>query len=376
MGKDLKGKELGEGIVQRKNGLYYARVKSEGKTIGRYFQKLAEAKRWRIEVKAKAEHGSIYSKKGMYLDAWFNYWIEEYKNDRIRTKTINDYKELYHNHISSHLGSMLINDIKSIHCNNVLNQMMRKGLADSTIKKVRTLMHSIFEYAYDNEMVEKNPISHTVTAKGTEKTEKYIMTITEHKLFLEKAKNTCHYTFFAFILQTGLRYAEMNGLKWSDIDIENRKMSIKRSVDWDKTEGRFIEKSPKSKAGYRTIPLTDKAIAILNLQKMINKTIPTVIGYHEYVFRNSNGVPNGKSTLNKSLKALSKKIGIPNISLHCLRHTFATRCIERGVNPKMLQKIMGHSKISLTMDIYAHATDESVISEFQKFEDVRYNKIG
>ena len=138
-------------------------------------------------------------------------------------------------------------------------------------------------------------------------------------------------------------------------------------MEWSKDTGRFEEKLPKTKSGYRTVPLSEEAIRIIRLQKEIVKNIPVVAGYKDYVFKNRNGKPSQKTTLNKGLKSIMARIGLPTISVHCLRHTFATRCIEDGIRPKTLQKILGHSKLSVTMDLYVHVTEDELVHEFEKF---------
>ena len=99
--------------------------------------------------------------------------------------------------------------------------------------------------------------------------------------------------------------------------------------------------------------------------------IPVVTEYADYVFRNQDGKPAHRGSYNKVLRRVAKEMGIETFSMHCLRHTFATRAIEAGINPKSLQKILGHSTLSLTMDLYVHVTDDTLFSEMKKFESKR-----
>ena len=162
----------------------------------------------------------------------------------------------------------------------------------------------------------------------------------------------------------GLRGGELSGLKWSDIDWKNRTISIKRTVEF--LNGRFAESPPKSAAGFRTIPLTKRAYDILVSQK--GKKFPVIVGYDEYVFRNSKGKPQHRHIYNRSVKAIGEKIGVSDLSMHSLRHSFATRCIESGMRPKTLQRIMGHSSLSITMDLYVHVTDDELHKEIEKLD--------
>ena len=162
----------------------------------------------------------------------------------------------------------------------------------------------------------------------------------------------------------------MTGLKWSDIDFKKRIISISRSVNYDKDEKRFIENPTKTESGKRTIPLTETAYQILIEQKKANEGKPIVLGYHEYVFLNSKGKPTHRKIYDRTLNRIAKDMGIESFSIHNLRHSFATRCIESGMKPKTLQKILGHANINLTMNLYVHVTNDELTKEMQKFESM------
>ena len=160
-------------------------------------------------------------------------------------------------------------------------------------------------------------------------------------------------------MQTGLRTGELVGLKWEDIDFDNKTVKIQRSMEYRHSTGAWRVGEPKSKSGYRTIPLTDEAIRILVAQKEKNKKIKIIpIEWSEYIFLSRKGEPVKNSAYDTSLFKICEKAGINQFSMHVLRHTFATRCIEGGMMPKTLQKILGHSNIGITMNLYVHITEE------------------
>lgn len=156
---------------------------------------------------------------------------------------------------------------------------------------------------------------------------------------MEGATGQSYENQYRFILQTGLRTGELVGLKWEDIDFEKKTLTISRSMEFRYKVGEWRVGPPKSKSGYRTIPLTDEAIRILKAQKEKNSTYDT------------------------ALFKICDKVGIKRFSMHVLRHTFATRCIEAGMLPKTLQKILGHSNIGITMNLYVHITEEEKLKE-------------
>ena len=172
------------------------------------------------------------------------------------------------------------------------------------------------------------------------------------------------------MLQTGLRTGELVGLKWEDLDFESRKIAISRSMEFRYGYQEFKIGEPKSKHGYRTIPMTQTAYDILALKASEKETRYVCDEkYANFVFLCRKGSPIKNSTYDTALYKLTEKAGIEHISMHTLRHTFATRCIEAGMRPKTLQGILGHANIGITMNLYVHNTEEEKEKEIKKFEE-------
>lgn len=371
MGKDLKGKELGVGISQRKDGLYTARFisKQNGKTVQKYFNKLQDCRQWYADATFADEHGGINASGDMSVEAWFDYWIENIKGDSIRPNTIRNYKERFKHNIKEHIGKMTLRDVKPMHCQNVLNQM-KNDYKSSTIYQTRMAMYCMFSDAAENDIIPKNPVTKSVKYDiGKESKESRALTIDEQRKFLEVAKNTSNYNQFAFVLQTGLRTGEMIGLKWSDVDFVNKEINIERTAEFRYTVGEWRIGEPKSKAGYRKVPLTEEAIKILKDQKEKLKKLKVVnFEFSDYIFLSRKGEPTKNSAYDTTLFKLCDKAGIERFSMHVLRHTFATRCIEANMRPKTLQVILGHSNVGITMNLYVHVTEDERQNEVRKIE--------
>ena len=188
--------------------------------------------------------------------------------------------------------------------------------------------------------------------------------------FLEHVKGSSYENQYRFVLQTGLRTGELIGLKWSDIDFKKRTLKIERSMEYRYKVGEWRVGEPKSKSGFRTIPLTQEAIRILKEQKRKNSNIDIIsMEWADTVFLCRKGTPVKNSTYDSNLFKICDKAGIDRFSMHILRHTFATRCIEAGMLPKTLQKIMGHSNIGITMNLYVHITEDEKQKEIDMVAD-------
>ncbi len=368
MGKDLRGKELGEGIYQQPNGTYCARfVDRFGKRKAKRSKKLQEVRQWLADATYINEHSDIEQATSMVVDAWFEYWIDV-KKKTVRPNTVRNYTERYYKNIQNVIGKKLLTEVKPIHCQKIFMNMADEGYRTSTLYQTRITLFNMLEFAKENEIILNNPCKKSVKSDmGKPSQKKEALTIDIQKKFLEQAKGRSYENQYRFILQTGLRTGELIGLKWEDVDFTNRVLKIQRSMEYRHSVGEWRVGEPKSKSGYRTIPLTDEAIRILKAQKEKNKKIKVIpIEWSEYIFLSRKGEPVKNSTYDTMLFKICEKAEINKFSMHVLRHTFATRCIEGGMMPKTLQKILGHSNIGITMNLYVHITEDEKQKEINK----------
>ena len=371
MGKDLKGKELGKGIVQEKNGLYLARFTDRfGKRQGKHFVKLQGARKWIADSTYLDEHCDLSIPSEMTVDAWYDYWIE-IKQKTVRYNTCRNYSERYKKNIKSIIGHMILKDVKPIHCQQIMNVMADEGYSSSTIYQTRIALYNMFEYAKESDIIICNPCKKSVKSDiGKPVKKKEALTIEIQRKFLEFSKENSYNDQFRFVLLTGLRTGELAALQWPDISFEERTIKIQRSMEFRYSVGEWRIGPPKSKSGYRTIPLTNEAIEILKRQKEKHKSIKVIpIEWKEFVFLCKKGTPIKNSTYDTALFKVCDKAEIPRFSMHVLRHTFATRCIEGGMKPKSLQALMGHSNLSMTMNRYVHTTKDELFKEMNLVED-------
>ena len=368
MGRNLKGKELGEGIYQQANGTYCARfIDRFGKRKSKRSKKLQEVRQWLADATYINEHSDIEQATNMMVDAWFEYWIDV-KKKTVRPNTVRNYTERYNKNIQKIIGRKILTEVKPIHCQKIFTDMAEEGYKTSTIYQTRIALFNMLEFAKENEVILSNPCKKSVKSDmGKPSQKKEALTIDIQKKFIEYAKGQSYENQFRFILQTGLRTGELVGLKWEDIDFSKKAIRIQRSMDYRYSVGEWRIGEPKSKAGYRTIPLTDETIRILTEQKEKNKNIKKIQEeWYEFIFLSRKGEPVKNSAYDTALFKICDKAKINRFSMHVLRHTFATRCIEGGMMPKTLQKILGHSNIGITMNLYVHITEDEKQKEIDK----------
>ena len=388
MGKNLKGKECGKGICQRKDGLYTARfVDKCGKRHEKYFPTVPEARNWLDDMRYADKHDNIFVPSGMTVNTWFEYWIEHIVGD-LSPNTRRNYRERYRHNIQPVIGTMLLSDVKPMHCKMVLNQM-EAIYSGGTIRQAYIAMGTMFKAALMNDLISKHPMDGVRFSKPVRAVDdiKYL-TLEEQRRFLEVAQRSHNYYQYVLVLETGLRTGELIGLTWDAIDWKKRTLTVNKTLEYRHKQGQWRAGPPKTQHSYRTIPLTNRAYELLKElhagsknrkeSEMLSQTLEYLdrrtgekanLIMSNLVFINwRTGAPAKNSSYDTHLYKLCDEAGIKRFCMHALRHTYATRAIESGMQPKVLQKLLGHASIKTTMDRYVHVTDDSMLNAVRQFE--------
>ena len=194
--------------------------------------------------------------------------------------------------------------------------------------------------------------------------ERRVFTQAEQDLFVQKVQGTYYGDFLIVALGTGARVGELSALTWDDIDFENKTMRINktRTINRDYYDKVFtLEKAyavttPKTKSSIRIVPLLPEILKIFGQLKVLQiqqkETVGTAWNDTNLVFTNYIGNPINTRYIATKMKYVLQEMGIHDMSPHCLRHTFATRCLEKGVDLKVVQELLGHSNFGITADLY------------------------
>jgi len=194
-----------------------------------------------------------------------------------------------------------------------------------------------------------------------------ILSASEQRVFIKEAKKNTAYPVFAFALQTGVRIGELSALRWKDINFKKKMIYIVQTGRY--LHGQFVAASPKTENSKRMIPMTKKCEEILlSLKGRYDDIFPTEYKEEGYVFLNPQGNVLRWNYIQNELTNVTKEAGLPRLTMHALRHTFATRCIEAGMRPKTLQVLLGHSSVDFTMNLYVHVTPEQKEKEVLRVE--------
>ena len=298
----------------------------------------------------------------MTLCEWFDIWIETYKRRTVKIDTIYTYNELFKVHIAPMLGERRVAEIRAAEIQKMLNAMADSGYSDGTIELTKTLIKSIFRKAAEDEVADKDPTVHVITPKGRRRRECTVFTKEEQQIFMEFASVSDLENMFRLAIFTGMRGGELCALQWNDVSFENEMIYVRHTLKSDYKGGYRLD-SPKSANSRREIPMMPQA-------KLLLKKMQADRGSNgSYVFQRC-GKPITKNNINAELKRVRNAISaagiaFPYFTMHTTRHTFATRCIEAGMKPKVLQLILGHSSITTTMEIYVTVQNAEKALEMQ-----------
>lgn len=210
MGKELRGKDLGVGIYQQKDGYYCARyVNRFGKRKAKRFKKLQECRQWIAKATYIDEHSDLEQAAEMTVNAWFEYWIE-IKKQTVRYNTVRNYSERYHTNIQPVIGDKLLSEIKPLHCQRIMSEMADKGYKTSTIYQTRIALFNMLEFAKENDVILSNPCKKSVKSDiGKSSDKKETLIIDGQRKFLEHVKGSSYENQYRFVLQTGPRTGEL-----------------------------------------------------------------------------------------------------------------------------------------------------------------------
>ena len=278
MGKSLDGKELGHGILQKKNGRYEARYTDRfGKRVSISGRNLKDVKK-RFNEAIYENDKEINVRENIKLDNWFIKWMDVYKYQTIRENTKLYYKQVYNKHISPYLGNYYIKDITQLQIRELMKKLDKQGYKFETKNKVRLLLTDMFNKAMIDDFIRKNPARGIILKRNEEKDIR-VLSIDEQKTFFHCCKGTFYDNFFTVAVSTGMRIGELAALRWEDIDLENKIIHVTRTLIYQKFEGdekkEFHFGDPKTWSSTRDIPINNQCEIALKKQFLQKNVIET-----------------------------------------------------------------------------------------------------
>lgn len=376
-----KRKQNGEGSVfQVSENKWVAKIslgtRPDGKTNIKQFSGKSEAvvKKKLKEFKKSTDFVQKHMPSNYTVKTYFLMWLQEYQYNKLKPSSYDRLESTIVNHIFPHIGGLKIDKVTGDNIQSLINCLYReKQLSYSSVKKVYVALNSCYKHALIADVVVKNPCLGIALPSPSERTKQVIPLSLDdvERLKNEIAKTDtngnpryCYGYAYLLILNTGLRMGETLSLCWDDIDFENKTITVtknniltkKRDSGGNKVGGYELktQNSTKTSSGKRVIPINRMAEkALLELQN--GNTTP-------YVVVNSRNNPILPSNFERTFHTILKNANIDgDYGVHSLRHTFASMLFAKGVDVKVVSKLLGHSTVKITYDIYVHLFENDLL---------------
>ncbi len=404
--KDKDGRLLPENVIQRKDGSYMWKKMIDGKQYCEYAKTLGDIKQKRNKALYEIEKGTYagkhkklqqereQAKKDITLNEWFFQWEKMYRIGVVKEATLQKDHRAYLQCFSDNIGKMKIKDIKQIDIVSVNKELRDSGLKYTSVLSYNVTLKAVFASALSNGLIENNPVIGALKISKDEPMERRILTEEEQKILFDflsmDSKYKIYKPLFTVAFYTGMRIGEILGLTWEDVDMEQGVIHVYKTLAYlpdyvNKNKRRFVVNSPKTKKSVRDVPMLIEVKEAFEEQKKMNlKSNIEIDGLKDFIFLTRNGTPYTNANICSIIRRIVARINEQELarakeekrnpvefeyfSPHCCRHTFATRCYERGVREKVVQEILGHTSLDMTLNRYTHVTQDMIDNEIEKLK--------
>jgi integrase len=352
----------GEGSIYRR---------TDGRWVGQYLVHTAKGPKYRYlygktravvaekltKAMADRDSGLIFDAGKMTVGEYLDRWLSDSVKGTVRTSTYERNEEIVRLHIKPSLGRVGLKKLTPAHVRGLYSEKLDSGLAPATVRRIHSTLYKALSQAVSDAIVPRNAAH--VKAPRPAPEEIRPLSEDEARAFLDAARQSGERfeALYVLAITTGLRRGELLGLRWDDLDLELGTLRVGRALM--REGGRHTLGETKTKRGRRQINLTPRTLNALKAhrKKQLEEKMKRAGLYkdHGLIFASGVGTPvNPENLIKRSFKPLLKKAGLPEIRFHDLRHTCATLLLSRGVHPKLVQELLGHATIAMTLDTYSH----------------------
>ncbi len=362
--KMVKQRGHGEGsIYQRKDGRWVASITLENRKRKQFYGKTRKEVQEKLRVALNEQRQGTLERQGTLatgpqqtLKQYLEYWLEDVHKPAIRLSSYMQYRGILDKHIFPLLGHIQVQKLTPQQVQSFYARKEKEGLALGTIRTIHAVLHNALSHAVSINLVSRN-VSDVVNPPRLVKHERHPLTIEQAQKLLQHVQGHSLEGLITVALATGMRRGELLGLRWQDIHFDTKSLQIQRTISRQRKKG-IVESEPKTSRGRRNIILPPFAIEALKEHRTRQLEVRLKVGSaweeSNFVFCNGHGGFLEPSQLHMMFRNLLKEADLPQIRFHDLRHSAATMMLTMGVHPKVVQELLGHSSISLTLDTYSH----------------------
>lgn len=383
----------GEGTIYKcKSGLWCAQYSYKGKRYSLYAKTQSAVKTKLKEAIAKCDNGIDIKNEKLTFAEWINHWLETYAKPVVKISTYSGYETVIRIHIIPAIGNIRMCNLSTNVFQTFFNEKSQTGRADGkdgglsakSLRNIYNMLHLCLRAAVNDGIIFRNVIENVRLPKS-EKKEEHVLSVDEQEKLMTAARADKNIAAFGIVLMlfTGIRRGELLALQWKDVNFEKRSIVISKTMNRlpdyseDEKKTKIVIGSTKTQNSRREIPLLDGIFDELLLHKQKQKEAMTAKGLLQnsdtYIITNRNFTvfePKGYDNLVKRIERVS---GIETANIHSFRHTFATRCIESGMDILIVSHLLGHAQASTTLNKYGHCLPDHKRESISKLDGLYAN---
>lgn len=393
--KDKEGRVLPQGVSQRSDGRYIYRYKHLGRERYIYDRDLTSLKKKIKEVEDCMLFARDPQADKITLSDYFTHYMQSVKKRQLADVTFTHYNQNFDWYIRDGIGKMKLREIKNSDLVAYMQEISDEhNMTKKTVQGVCSQLANCFGQAVKDGILYINPalgVAGKIDCRPTKS--KIALKVEEVELMLAWMKQDqyfqIYYPLFYIALNTGMRWGEVSGLTWSDVNFETGLISVNHAINYrDRGNGHeFFASNCKTESSIRVIRMIPEIEERFREQKKYQKLMSirqdvSIDGYNEFIFTTKNGLPFTNEGIVATIQRVVEKanawereraeeedrspVVIPRHTPHIWRHTFCTRLVEQGVRPEVVKELMGHHKIQTSLDVYNHLSAENIVDEFTR----------
>lgn len=343
-------------IYKRSDGRWAAAVSIPGGGRRTFYGRTRSDVQNKLTAARRAiSDGAPLSPDRLTFTALATRWLNEVAAGNVRPKTFLFYQSILQLHVMPAIGTRPLSRVTPLDLQGLYTTKLKEGLSPQTVVHIHRVTHKVLQDALRWGLIARN-ICDVVRPPRVPHQEMRVLTAQEAKALLAHVENDPLEALYAIALTTGLRQGELLGLKWQDFSSDAGRISIQRTVRYIPRQG-SVEGEPKSQRSRRSVMLAPLAIAALKRHRarQAKQRLSAVMWEdNDLIFANDVGRHIDASNLRRSFRLMLERAGLPTIRFHDLRHTAATLLLMQGVHVKVVSEMLGHSTVSLTLDVYSH----------------------
>lgn len=370
---NIRKRTDGRWLVTFPTGLYKENGKRE--YVYLYYDSQAEAAEALRRLQSEKAMGVCHSKSAVKTGDWIDTWIEKHKAPKLAPATLTSYRNNFRVHIKPYVGEIPLRELTTYHIQKMLDGI--EGSLSTFIKNYNVI-HGALEKAVELGMIPRNPCKGVAFPKD-DKGDMRVLTQEEQQRFIAALDGEYYKVMLLTYLYTGMRAGECIPLQWKDVDLNKRTIRVNKKAilnhDFTKHSAKQeIQDFCKTKSSKRTVAITAGLTAILAEHKENMRERAEALGLEwsedSLVFWNTRNKIVQYGNLKESLNKIYRKAGIEGATMHTLRHTYATRCFEAGVDIKAISEQLGHANVKTTYNIYIHLLEDTRAKEIDKLSGI------